>query len=157
MIPAAEQAAARVAAAQATDPERFRPTITIDTNDRRLRRATPERTGRVDTADVRELEASLRRRPWLVIAAAALITAAAVLAAQAFLRNNRPVPGEGRPASSYAPLPDSGSSLLTPDLTRALDVGVRRKPDNQNPTEPAKPHPGPVDIEVPVPTAPQPR
>jgi serine/threonine protein kinase len=140
----------RPAASQ--DPERFRPTITIDTNDRRLRHSTPEHTSPVDSDEARELEASLRRRPLVVIAAAAVLTAAAVLGIQALVRGGRPVPPVERPTTSSSSYPtaapgDAAPSLLSPAQTRALEYGApQREPD------PAR-RPGgtgsPVDIEVP--------
>jgi serine/threonine-protein kinase len=155
--PAAESGPGpEVRAAVPLDPERFRPTITIDTNDRRLRRtATPEHTGPVDTDDARELEASLRRRPWLVIAAAALITAAAVLGAQAAFRSGRnPPPVEGRPPSTNngytLPGDGGGSSLLSPDQNKALEMGGARTPPVRRAVV------SPVDIEVPPSPAPAP-
>jgi serine/threonine protein kinase len=128
------------------DPERFRPTITIEPNDRPRRRPTPERTGRVDTADVRELEASLRRRPWLVIAAAALITAAAVLAIQTLMRQARNPPVVEARSNAPVYMPPDGGSLLSPDLHRALELGMPRRAAPAPPLAP--PRPGPVDIDV---------
>jgi serine/threonine-protein kinase len=135
------------------DPERHRPTITIDAADRRLRRGSSENTSPVDSEEARELEASLRRRPWMVIAGAAVITALAVLGVQALVRGGRvatsPEPRSASSASSYATLPDAGPSLLSPDQSRALELTPVRTPAPP-PAAPAPhtPATGPVDIEV---------
>jgi serine/threonine protein kinase len=142
------------------DPERQRPTITIDSADRRLRRGSSENTSPVDSDEARELEASLRRRPWIVIAGAALITALAVLGIQALVRGPRPLPTpESRSASSPSyTLPDTGPSLLSPDQSRALELTPTRRPSPPPAVAPAPrtPASGPVDIEV-APGAPRAR
>jgi serine/threonine-protein kinase len=124
-----------------TDPERFRPTITIDSRERPpRRRPTPEITGRLDTADARQLSESLRRRPWLVILAAAVATAIAVLGAQAVVRS-----GHSGATRRRAAGPGSDAAM------RLRAAEPRPTPPPAGPPAGAPPRAAglPVDIEVP--------
>jgi serine/threonine-protein kinase len=160
-------------AAQAADPERFRPTVTIATTQKttlRRRNHGHDASVTVETEGAREIENALRRRPWVIIVLAAIATAVAAFSVQGFLRTQRPPP-RSRPAviavPDAAPLlgppPVVGPEMPLPSERRERLVPAPRtiEPRRAAPAPAPEPPPTPpaspmIDVEVPLPPGPPP-